>query len=131
MDNGQMRRVELELPAARDMMTTVRLAASGVLARTHSTMDMIDDAKRAIEEACNCLILNCGEEARLHIVFELQGDIMNVEIASVGPKAARTMSDDEREVAICIIRTFCENADITLTDGIIDRITLTVRGGDD
>lgn len=131
MSNGQTRRVELELPAARDMMTTVRLAASGVMAGTRSTMDMIDDAKRAIEEACNCLMLNCGEDARLRIVFELRDNVMTAETSFIGQKAAKPMTDEEREVAICIIKALCEDADIDVTDGIIDRITLKVRGGDD
>ena len=71
------------------------------------------------------------EDARLRIVFELRDNVMTAETSFIGQKAAKPMTDEEREVAVCIIKALCEDADIDVTDGIIDRITLKVRGGDD
>ena len=49
-------KVELSFPSDKSMMLVLRLTAAGVLARAGLTVDVMDDVKLAVEEACNCLI---------------------------------------------------------------------------
>lgn len=50
------RAIEMKLPAEKDMLLVVRLTASGILTRCGATLDVMDDFKIAVEEACSLLI---------------------------------------------------------------------------
>lgn len=120
------RYIEMSLPADRDMMIVVRLATSGVLARSGLTLDALSELKMAVEEACICLISQMSEPGRLELRFEIGKDVMKINCRCADDCVMGVpMSSSEAEVVGCILDSMVDKADITLHDGIISNIRLT------
>ena len=65
------RAIEMKLPAEKDMLLVVRLTASGILTRCGAMLDVMDDFKIAVEEACSLLIAQTESGGELHLRFEM------------------------------------------------------------
>ena len=119
------RNIELSLPAERDMMIVVRLAASGVLARWGLTLDAMGDVKMAVEEACSCLISQLSGEGRLEVVFEAgDGCVWTHLSCAPGCAMGEAMDPSELEVAKCILESLADEVVFAQQDGHITAIDL-------
>lgn len=119
------RYIEMTLPAERDMMIVVRLAASGVLARSGLTVDALGDLKMAVEEACSCLISQISGPGRLDLRFEIGKKEMKINCRCADDCVMGSpMNDSEIEVVGCILDSMVDRAEITRQDGIISNISL-------
>ena len=122
------RYVELSLPAEKDMMLLVRLAASGVLARSGVTVDRLDDLKMAVEEACCCMIDQIGENSRIRLRFDLEENRLSFTCSAAdGCSAGKALDPAEREVAVCILESLVDSAEADVCeDGVIRSIRLSL-----
>ena len=120
------RYVELSLPAEKDMMLLVRLAASGVLARSGVTVDRLDDVKMAVEEACCCMIGQIGGTSRICLRFDLEEDrLFFTCTAADGCAAGTALNPAEREIALCILESLVDSVEADVReDGVIRSIRL-------
>ena len=122
------RYIDMSLPADRDMMLLVRLTASGALAKTGVTVDVLDDFKTAIEEACSCLISQRDAPGRIALRFDI-GDRRAVFTCNCadGCPTGRRIDPSELEVASCILDSLVDKSEIEVCDGVIRAIRLSVE----
>ncbi len=122
------RYIDMSLPADRGMMLLVRLATSGALAKTGVTIDVLDDFKTAIEEACSCLISQTDAPGRIALRFDI-GDRRATFICTCadGWPTGRVIDPSELEVASCILDSLVDKSEIEVCDGVIRAIRLYVE----
>ena len=124
-ESSNGRYIDISLPAERDMMIVVRLAASGVLARWGLTLDALGEVKMAVEEACSCLISQITGAGRLEVVFETGDDCMWTRLACAESCAmGGEMDPSELEVARCILESLADDVVFTREDGHVTAIAL-------
>ena len=121
------RYIDMSLPADKDMMLLVRLAASGALARSGVTIDRLDDFKTAIEEACSCLISQIEAPGRIALRFDI-GDNCAKFTCSCACECptGRVIDPSELEVASLILESLVDKSEIELVGGVIRDITLSM-----
>ena len=115
---GDMRdgsRIELSLPANRDMMLIARLATAGVVARAGLPLDALDDVKMAVEEACLFLMDRAAAPEDLRLTFDLRTGAIAVRIDGTGAPAAEA-PEEELEVVRCILESLVRAVDIRLRE---------------
>lgn len=108
-------RIELLLPATRELMLVVRLATSGVVARAGLTIDVLDDVKMAVEEACMYMMTQVPESARLKLEFGLGEREIEVKVACETCASCREARDEEEaemEVVRCILESLVDRVEI-------------------
>ena len=121
------RYIDMSLPADKDMMLVVRLAASGALARSGVTIDALDDFKTAIEEACSCLISQIDAPGRIALRFDIgEKCAMFTCSCACGGSTGRAIESSELEVASCILDSLVSKSEIDVRDGVIHSIRLTM-----
>ena len=123
-ENDQKGTIELSLPASRDMMLVVRLAASGVVARAGLTLDVLEDVKMAVEEACLFLVAQSGAE-RLRLTFDPKPGEFSVRIAREGGRTpAPELPEAELDVVRCILEALVTSVRIDAQAGGVEAISL-------
>ncbi len=121
------RYIDMSLPADKDMMLPIRLAASGVLARSGVTIDVLDDFKTAIEEACSCLISQTDEPGRISLRFDIGcGKAVFTCQCADGCPTGKVVETSELEVASLILESLVDKSEIEVCDGVIRSIKLSV-----
>lgn len=128
-ENKQKDRIELLLPASRDLMLVVRLATSGVVARAGLTIDVLDDVKMAVEEACMYMMTQASESARLKLQFGLGESAIEVGIGCEqdGSDMRNCSGSDESaelEVVRCILESLVDEVEICQNGDYIEGICL-------
>ena len=126
-ESNNCRYIDMSLPADKDMMLPIRLAASGVLARSGVTIDTLDDFKTAIEEACSCLISQTDAPGRIALRFDIGCDraVFTCECAD-GCPTGRRIDPAELEVVSCILESMVDKSEIDLCGGVIRSIKLSM-----
>jgi len=126
-ESKNCRFIDMSLPADKDMMLPIRLAASGVLARSGVTIDVLDDFKTAIEEACACLIAQTDAPGRIALRFDIGCDkaVFTCRCAD-GCPTGKVVEPSELEVASLILDSLVDNSEIEVSGGIIHSIKLSV-----
>jgi len=123
----QNRYIDMSVPADREMMIVVRLAASGALARSGLSLDALSDLKMAVEEACTCLISQISGCGRLELRFELGDDRTSINCrCSDCCTMGEPLSESEIDVAGCILDSMVDKAEISKDNGYICNIALTM-----
>ena len=106
-------RIELSLPASKDLMLVVRLATAGVVARAGLTLDVLDDVKMAVEEACLFLMDQASVPEKLRLAFRLCPGRICVEIAREGELGQREcVQPGELEVVRCILESLVRSVEL-------------------
>ncbi len=77
-DTSATRCVELSLPAEPELLFLARMTAAAVASRAEFGFDQIEDLRLAIDELCITLAGEDGTEGRVHLVFEWEGDLLEV-----------------------------------------------------
>lgn len=120
-------RIELSLPANRDLMLVARLATAGVVARAGLTLDVLDDVKMAVEEACLFLMTQAAAPERLRLSFALCPQAFSVEITCEGtPASGEGAAPGELEVVRCILESLVRSVDIRASAEGVASILLEV-----
>ena len=104
------RAIEMKLPAEKDMLLVVRLTASGILTRCGAMLDVMDDFKIAVEEACSLLIAQTESGGELHLRFEMAPGRASFEAHCQG-KCVR-----QQETALCILEALVTEARLECGD---------------
>ena len=128
-ENKQKDRIERWLPASRDLMLVVRLATSGVVARAGLTIDVLDDVKMAVEEACMYMMTQVPGTARLKLQFGLGEQAIEVGIGCEAEDAdmkpcVGTEETAELEVVRCILESLVDEVEICQCGDRIEEICL-------
>ena len=126
-ETNNCRYIDMSLPAEKDMMLVVRLAASGALARSGVTLDALDDFKTAIEEACSCLISQIDAPGRIGLRFDIGNKCAMFTCSCAdGCPTGRRIEPSELEVASCILDSLVDKSEIDVCNGIIHSIKLSM-----
>ena len=117
-----MKRIELCIPAERNMLLVVRMTTSGVASRAGFTLDEMDDMKMAVDEACNLMMLQKPGCQTLRFTYEYDEEsvtalIEGQEFEAVAEEAADT---NMQEVIRCILESMVD--EVTLTEKAVGRI---------
>ena len=72
--------VILCVPADPAYLAVLRTATAGLAARLDLTLDEIDDLRIAVDEASALLLANVGPGDELRAVFELDADVLAVQV---------------------------------------------------
>ena len=126
-ETNNCRYIDMSLPADKDMMLLVRLAASGALARSGVTIDRLDDFKTAIEEACSCLISQIDAPGRIALRFDIGQKCARFSCACAdGCPTGRVIDAAELEVASLILESLVDKSEVSVHSGVIHEIALTM-----
>ncbi|MDR2656794.1 MAG: hypothetical protein LBB86_03095 [Oscillospiraceae bacterium] len=75
--------IELTIPAREDMLLIARMALSGVCVRCGFSLDAVEDARIAADEACYCLMHQCEPAASLRMTCRWDDTRLSIAFASV------------------------------------------------
>lgn len=121
-------RMELTVPATRDMMLVVRLTTSGALARSGLSVDAVDDVKLAAEEACNCLIRSSGCQ-KLSMAYWSDEDYfcLRAEVGLCDCGCSQCVSDEEISVIRCVLLSMVDVVEMDFKDNCLRAIDMRKR----
>ncbi|GHU71306.1 hypothetical protein AGMMS49992_05090 [Clostridia bacterium] len=114
-----MNQVELTIPARQDMLLVARMALSGVCVRCGLTLDAVEDARLAVDEAYYCLthqripaewlrMLCDWDAARLDVLMSVKRETAPARIPPPNPNQSNL-----DELAQCILETLVSSARLT------------------
>lgn len=128
--------IELTVPAEQSMMLVVRMTVAGVMSRAGFTLDAADDIKMAVEEACNCLMLQSVPCASLSLCFRCTSEGMRLSVKGVGRRdAIREIEADacDMEIIRCILESMVDEVTLDKDESGLRAIEmfkrLPVQGG--
>ena len=117
-----MRKIELCVPAERNMLLIVRMTTSGVVSRAGFTLDEMDDMKMAVDEACNLMMLQKPGCQTLKFTYEYEEEAVTALIEGVDfeEAAGETSDTNMQEVIRCILESMVD--EVTLTEKAAGKI---------
>lgn len=117
-----MKRIELCVPAERNMLLIVRMTTSGVVSRAGFTLDEMDDMKMAVDEACNLMMLQKPGCRTLKFTYEYNEDAVAALVEGQDFEEGTEESSDTnmQEVIRCILESMVD--EVTLTEMTAGRI---------
>lgn len=105
--------VELDLPLHHRHASTVRVVAASLAADLGFTVDEIEDLRLAVDEAVSVMAdVDAGQDARLHLRFELDGNGLSVAVSRTGV-VARITGGDVDELAMRILGAVVDHFEVT------------------
>jgi serine/threonine-protein kinase RsbW len=114
--------VELWLPATSRHLRLARLTAAGLAADLGFTVDEIEDLRLAVDEACAVLVETASDDARLDLVFRVDGDTILIDgrcASDAGPPALHAVVE-------AILHTTLDEYQVS-TDGEVNEFHLVKR----
>ena len=126
MNNSRLKGpVELSVAADSSMMLVMRLTTAGVIARAGLTVDVMDNLKMAVEEACNCLIGQQEPPQRLNLTFTCEENMLKIRVAAADVHCPEVSADEtELEIVRCILESLADSVAFDLCEGWIRAIEL-------
>jgi len=112
--------VELRIPRRPEYLRVVRLLVSGYVSRFPAPVDMVEDIKVAVSEACNCSMRDADPvcaEGRLDISCSIEDDRLCFEIRDENAMSAPDSSSDEASLGLLLIRTLMEDVEVRTEKG--------------
>ena len=128
------KRIELCIPAERNMLLIVRMTTSGVVSRAGFTLDDMDDMKMAIDEACNLMMLQKSGCRSLRFVYEYDESEVTTQIEGQDFTEVAESKEEANllEVIRCILESMVDRVEMDNTDnGKIKVIRLTKKVSSD
>ncbi len=74
--------VTVRMPAEGAYLSVLRTATAGLAARLDFTLDVIEDLRIAVDEACAMLLSQALPGATLECVFSLEADMMTISVSA-------------------------------------------------
>lgn len=126
MNNTRLKSpVELSVAADAGMMLVLRLTTAGVIARAGLTVDVMDNLKMAVEEACNCLIGQKEPPQRLKLAFTCEDGALVIRVCAEDMHCPETAVDEtELEIVRCILGSLADSVSFDMCEGWIRSIEL-------
>lgn len=112
----ESKRIELCVPAERNMFLVMRMTTAGVMARVGLTLDETDDMKMAVDEVCNMMMLQKTGCGKLSIVYEYNEQTVTVWVEGQDTyEAADDKKNDAnmQEVIRCILESMVDEVEMT------------------
>ena len=125
--------IELMIPADRSMMMVVRLTTAGVLARSPIGVDKLDDAKMAVEEACNYLVEQMHSRGRILLRFCMDEDGLSVVVRDAGPcgeQCGGTADSGETEIVRFMLEALADEVEMDVCGDWIREIRMRLHLGE-
>lgn len=91
--------VVLELPMTEDSLLIARMAVSGALARTPFDVDVVEDIKTAVAEACYLLMHQPVAQRRLRVVIARE-EAFHARVAGIGEELTHS-EETAPDVDVC------------------------------
>lgn len=123
----ESKRIDLCVPAERNMLLIIRMTTSGVLSRAGLTLDEMDDVKMAVDEACNMLLLQNQTFVTLSISYGYNEEAVHITIGGEGGARCDEKKADAnmQEVIRCILEAMVDEVEMTeQEDGTVCSIHL-------
>lgn len=119
--------MELTIPANKKMMLIVRMTTTGVVSQFGLTLDVMDDIKMAVEEACHSMMLQLRPFAQLRLSYETAGEILSIHVSGTGERTAQEAGLDlcTLDVMRCILESMVDTVAFQRDDQGICRIDMT------
>lgn len=117
--------ITVTAPADASSIAIFRLVAAGVTARTDASIDVVDDVRIAVAEACNYLLANGPEAGTLSMEVAIEPDRLRVVVAMEPAGQAVDMGLGGSDLSWTIIRGLTDLAESSTIDGR-SRITMVV-----
>lgn len=118
--------VTLTIPACDNALLTVRLTASGVLADKALDLEILEDAKTAVYEACYAMIHQKERPAAVSVVFYTDNDL-RAEVSAVGERTLTGEREPDLSLCRAVLETVMSLAQVQGENGRLDRITLSLQ----
>lgn len=109
------KRIELCVPAERNMLLIIRMTSSGVMSRAGLTLDELDDVKMAIDETCNMMMLQKPCCSELSFVYEYNEKAVTVQIEGrnvVKSEEIENTDTNIQEVIRCILESMVDEVEM-------------------
>ncbi len=124
----ETKKIELCVPAERNMILIVRMTTSGVVSRAGFTLDEVDDMKMAVDEASNLMLLQKPGCQKLKFTYEYAVDSVTARIEGLdfsGPAESGEDMMNMQEVIRCILESMVDKVTLKeMADGRIETICL-------
>jgi serine/threonine-protein kinase RsbW len=120
------RAVTVTAPAAADSIAILRTVAANVAARTEAPIDIVDDLRLAVGEACNRLLVAAPDTASLRMEIVASSGTVVARLTTTYVEDPVPEEDPLSELSWAIIRGLTERAESSTVDGH-QTITMSVR----
>ena len=110
------KRIELRVPAERNMLLIVRMTTAGVMSRVGLTLDEADDVKMAVDEACNMMMLQQPLCRELALSYDYDEKSVTVLVEGIGESEGdceKKADVDMQEVIRCILASMVDEVEMT------------------
>ncbi|MDD7965543.1 ATP-binding protein [Actinomycetospora lemnae] len=89
---GAPRDVEVRVLPVPEALVTVRTVAGDLAARAEFTLDVVDDLRLAVDEACTCLAALARPDTKLTVTFAVEDEriVMTASVSTTGPTTLPT-----------------------------------------
>lgn len=118
--------VALTIPADQSMMLVMRMTTAGVMARIGLTVEAVDDLKMAVEEACNCLLMQDGAGGMLRLTYRSTVDRVVTTVCTEG-EGGHPIDADTLGVIRCILESMVDAVSFQEKNGCVQAIDLIKR----
>ncbi|MBQ3864822.1 MAG: hypothetical protein II781_03180 [Clostridia bacterium] len=115
----------LSVPAKEESLLCVRLSTAGVMAQCRIDMNMMDEFKHAVSEACFALIHQRNTSERLSIRLRRYEDVLTV-LCSLEPECRLVTDAPVPDASVCgtVLETMADKVEIDSSEDGIHSITL-------
>ena len=111
--------IELRLPASADFVSLIRQVAAAACVRANFTVDAIDDAKLACDEAATIVIQNVPDGSHSEWSLDVKPKCLHVHVSA--PTALESLPDFEQQEGFTwtVINAVAQELTIELRDGTL------------
>jgi serine/threonine-protein kinase RsbW len=120
------RAITVTAPAAADSVAILRTVAANVAARTEAPIDVVDDLRLAVGEACNRLLAAAPAAAILRMEIVATAGMVEARLTTAYEEDETPEDDPSSDLSWAIIRGLTERAESSTIDGH-RTITMAVR----
>jgi serine/threonine-protein kinase RsbW len=117
--------VTMQVPARRELVSTLRLTAASLAAQCELTIDDIEDLRLAVDEACALLLPLAAPDSTLCVSFELVPSCLIV-ATSVPTTAGGT--PDRDGLGWAVLSALASDVEVANSDGAVTIVVSKRRG---
>ncbi|MDO4546941.1 MAG: hypothetical protein Q4D04_02465 [Clostridia bacterium] len=113
----ERRVIELRTPADEQSAILIRMTTAGALAYSGISLDEMEDAKLAAEEACKCLIRSCGcGELAIRYIIDKDKFTLDADGLMTSDCACEGLSDEEVGVIRYVLLSMMDTVELVFDD---------------
>lgn len=119
----------LTVPANKEWVLVLRMAASGVSALYDLPLDLMDDLNTAIEESCDLLLHQDYTAESLTLTCEQQPDGLHVTLTARERTRCEEEEKADADIARMIIQTLVRQVTLDQDEGGVHCVHMTLPAG--